>query len=113
MHRYTVGKVAKVFDLATRAGRTLTYHCKWPDVHGVIAGAVRDIRRQHSNMARNSEKRLSGLNRFLEAKETGEHSMGRTNTLSFWCNRYREKCKATETSIGGLLCVWCPLKRCL
>ena len=61
-------------------------------------------------MARNSEKRLSGLNRFLEAKETGEHSLGRTNTLSFWCNRYREKCKATETSIGGLLCVCvCPL----
>ena len=46
-------------------------------MHGVISGAT--------NMARNSEKRLSGLNRFLEAKETSEHSMSHLNTLSFQC----------------------------
>ena len=34
-----------------------------PDVHGVVCG---------NEMARNSEKRLTGLNRFLEAKESRE-----------------------------------------
>ena len=34
-----------------------------PDVRGVVCG---------NEMARNSEKRLTGLNRFLEAKESRE-----------------------------------------
>ena len=53
-------------------------------------------------MARNSEKRLSGLNRFLEAKETGEPSMERPTTLSSQWHPHREERKAAETFFGEL-----------
>ena len=59
-------------------------------------------------MARNSEKRLSGLNRFLEAKETGEYSM--THALRPLLNRPsasadRKDFKAAKAATSELKCI--------
>lgn len=63
-------------------------------MRGVVCG--------NCKMARNSEKRLSGLNRFLEAKETGEYSINYTLTILTQSTIHREELKAKATSISEL-----------
>ena len=56
-------------------------------------------------MARNSEKRLSGLNRFLEAKETGEQLTQSCTEPFSQVSRSTlrsEEFRAPETSTGEL-----------